>query len=308
VLSVYVVVSFAAITCGQLLLTVAPPEGFELFSLVALLIAVALVPVCLTTAPAPAPLASVKLRIGRLYRISPVGVVGCLIVGLANGAFWTLAPAYVTGSGGTAETVATFMSVAVLGGALSQWPMGRASDLVDRRFVIVAACVVGAAAGVGLAVITPGRDALWALAALALAYGGTALSIYALCVAHANDFIGPGEAVETSSGLLLTFSIGAAIGPFAASWAMSEFGASYLFGYTAALHLVFALFAGYRITRRAAVPPAERDDFVMLDARHSPQMFELDPRGEGTAEPAPGPAAGSAAAAAEAPSGAQRAD
>jgi MFS family permease len=281
VMSVYVVVSFAAITCGQLLLTLAPPGGFELFSLVAVLIAVALVPVCLTTSPAPQPLAQVRLRLARLYGISPVGVVGCLAVGLVNGAFWTLTPAFVTATGGTAETVATFMSLAVLGGALAQWPLGRLSDRFDRRYVIAGTCLLAAAAGGGLAFLPPGSGLpLWVLSGLALVYGGSALSIYAVCVAHANDFISPEDAVETSSGLLLTFALGAAIGPFAAAWAMQGLGAPLLFGYTAVLHVIFAGFTAFRMTRRAALPPDQRDDFVLVDPRHSPQVFELDPRGD----------------------------
>ncbi len=289
VLSVYVVANFAAITAGQLLLTLAPARGFELFSLVAILIAVALVPVSLTTSPAPAPLAEVRLRLGRLYGVSPVGVIGCLAVGLTNGAFWSLAPAYVTAAGGTTEQVATFMAVAVLGGALAQWPLGRLSDLVDRRAVIVGACLVGALAGLGLALVQPGTAlSAWLLPVLALAYGATALSLYALCVAHANDFIAAEDAVETSSGLLLTFALGAVFGPLAAAGVMQQSAPGFLFAYTAVLHLLFAAFAGYRMRQRAALPPEQREDFVLADTRSSPQVFELDPRAEPTA-PVPDP-------------------
>ena len=43
-----------------------------------------------TTTPAPAPIAVVHIRLRYLYRLSPVGVVGCAAVGLANGSFWGL--------------------------------------------------------------------------------------------------------------------------------------------------------------------------------------------------------------------------
>jgi TRAP-type C4-dicarboxylate transport system substrate-binding protein len=40
------------------------------------------------------------------------------------------------------------MSLAVLGGAFAQWPVGRLSDSVDRRWVLMALCLGAALTGV----------------------------------------------------------------------------------------------------------------------------------------------------------------
>jgi MFS family permease len=56
------------------------------------------------------------------------------------GAFWGLLPVYVLGTGVQAGAVGTTMSVAIVGGALLQWPLGRLSDRHDRRVALALVC------------------------------------------------------------------------------------------------------------------------------------------------------------------------
>ncbi len=279
VLSIYIVINLTAMTGGQLLLSVASPAGHELFSLVAILVTLAVVPLALTRASAPVPPVSVRLRLLRLYRLSPVRTIGCLMVGVTNGAFWTVAPAYVTALGQPAESVSTFMATAVFAGAVAQWPLGRISDIIDRRLVILGGCIVAAIGGIGLYLIGWIPLPAWVFAAL---FGAFALSAYALCIAHANDFIPSEDAVEASSGLLLTYAAGAVVGPMFATAAMEELGPGGLFASTAFAHVLFALFVVYRMSQRAAIPADERDNFVLMEPRTSAVVFELDPRSEAT--------------------------
>ena len=59
----------------------------------------ALVPIGLTTSTAPQPIRQVQLRLGRLYRMSPVGLAGCFFVGLSNGAFGGLGAVFAEAIG-----------------------------------------------------------------------------------------------------------------------------------------------------------------------------------------------------------------
>ena len=280
VLSIYIVINLMAMTGGQLLLSLGSPAGYELFSLIAILITLAVVPLALTRSTAPVPPVSFRLRLLRLYRLSPVGMLGCLMVGVTNGAFWTVAPAYVTALGQDSDAVATFMATAVFAGALAQWPLGRLSDVIDRRYVILGGCMVAAVAGFGFYFSPYLSVPALVLAAL---FGASALSAYALCIAHANDFIAPEDAVEASAGLLLTYAAGAVVGPLVATAAMEQLGPHGLFATTAVAHTLFALFVLYRMSRRAAVPAEEREHFVLMEPRTSAVVFELDPRSETTA-------------------------
>jgi len=153
IFSIYMVINYGAITLGQLMLAALPPQTFVPFAIVAICLSLALVPVSLTSSSAPTEMITARLRLRYLYGISPLGVVGCLTVGLVNGAFWSLAPVFAQQQLGSVADVAYFMSAAVVGGALAQLPLGRWSDRTDRRRVIVATATAGTVACAAAATI-----------------------------------------------------------------------------------------------------------------------------------------------------------
>lgn len=96
VMSTYTIINFTALTVGQQLTNLGDLGSTTLFSVVAILFSLAAVPLALTLTPHPAPPRQPRLRIAQLYRVSPAAVAGCFGAGLANGAFWALAPVYAT--------------------------------------------------------------------------------------------------------------------------------------------------------------------------------------------------------------------
>lgn len=294
VFSVYTIVNLTVITIGQMMLTFDSPLAFSLFALASILVSLAAVPVALTSAEAPEPPAIVRIRPRYLYRISPVGFVGCFAVGLANSCFWSLGPIFAQREEGDVTAIAVFMSLTVIAGAAGQWPLGRASDHMDRRKVIVFACVGGALAGVGLMMASQ----FWAQGLLLFAglFGFFAFPLYALCAAHMNDFVEPDGYVEAASGLLLVFGAGAVLGPILASALMRFYGGDALFGFTAFVHMSTAAFALYRMRQRARPPEEERVEFA--DAiRLAQTISAFDPmsrkaQGDRAAERAAAPPAG----------------
>ncbi|PQA87896.1 MFS transporter [Hyphococcus luteus] len=277
VLAVYRVVDLSAGTVGQALLATADPADFYLFALVSILISVALVPVALTTTTQPTPITSADIDLKKLFRISPLAAFGCLSVGAANGAYWAVGAVYVQKLGYDIQTVAAFMTTVVVSGALSQWPLGHISDLFDRRILIVAIAALSSAAGVLLA-LTGGQSEFMLLAGGA-AFGFTAMPIFGLAVAHANDRADPHEYVTLAAGLLLLYGAGAIVGPFVAPIIMQNAGPQALFFYTSSVYAALTLFGLYRMRRSDATPPEEREAYVSVP-RTSPAVFEIDPRGE----------------------------
>lgn len=293
IFSVYMIVNLLAVTLGQMLLPTADPADFVLFAVTAMLITLGLVPVALSTSAAPTPIAKVKLRLGRLYRMSPVGVVGCFFIGMTNSAQTGLGAVYAQMLGLSVTGVALYMSAAVVGGALSQFPVGHLSDRMDRRRVIVMVCLAAALLGAVLAKVgdvsfqTPlnlPSDLSPALLILTAAvFGFCIYPLYSLCVAHTNDYVAPEDFVEASSGLLLTYGLGAILGPFVAAFLMERLGAGGLYVFTAVTHLTFCLFTLYRMTRRA--PAQERTHYVEAGtSRTTPVAIELDPRARTTVD------------------------
>lgn len=289
VFTTYTTVNFSVITLGQMLMLADDPIRFHLFSLASILVSLAAVPVALTRYPQPAPISSARLSLGNLYRISPVGVAGVLTVGLANGAFWGMAPAFASQIGLTVPQIAWFMSATVIGGALSQWPFGRLSDRMDRRKTILIACIL--ACGSALLLILIGVAMPTLMIGAAFLFGVFSFPLYALSAAHANDMTKDVDFVAIAGGLLLINGAGSVIGPMLGGIAMDRFGPLGLFGFTAFVHGAMTVFTLHRMRQRAAPPEEQKADFVPMPAT-APVRADLDPRADETAGPPERPTAG----------------
>jgi MFS family permease len=289
ILSIYMVTIYSALGVGQFLLLSYDLKGFQTFSLVAMLFALSLVPVSLSRVPAPEILYPSILPFRQLYRLSPLGVLGCFGSGLMLAAFYSLAPIFAQNLGLPVGRIALLMSAAIIGGLVLQWPIGRLSDVVDRRLVLTVALFAVALAGGAIMLLSmwPMTPTLFYVAGAVFCLG---FVVYPLSVGHANDHITTESRVAISGGLLLAYSIGAALGPVLAALAMRHAGDYALFGYIGGVALLIGLFAIWRMTRRARVPVAQQGPFQAVP-RTSPVAHELDPAAETSPPAGPGQAA-----------------
>jgi MFS family permease len=275
VLSVYMMINLLAMAAGQMLFPLLDVASIVPFVLIAIPMILSLVPVSLSTATQPNPPSTIRLDLRALYRLSPLALIGCFAIGLANGAFWGLAPLFARSILADSLGVSLFMTSAVIGGAAAQWPLGFLSDRVDRRFVIAG---VGFAAAIGGAALTVGSGlSLAPLCLLAAGFGACLFPLYSLCVAHANDFAPAEDFVATSGGLLLVYGIAAAIGPLAASAVMEVLGPGGVFVWAGAVHCIVAVYAVFRMRKRRAKSADARAALVPL-TKTTPAAFEIDPR------------------------------
>ncbi len=272
IFAVYQVISLLALAGGQYLILVGSESISTAFIIAGALLSIGLVPVVLTRVPHPAPISAVRLDLVNLWRISPLGVAGTAVAGLANGGFFALGPVFAQRIGLDTAAVATFMSAVLLGGVALQWPIGQASDRWDRRTVIFAVSICGAAFA-ALATMLVDSSVLGMLGSMLL-YGGAAFSLYPLCVAHANDYADSRDFVATASGLLLIYGIGAAVGPMIVGPMMQFFAAPAFPTFLAAMHLGLAIFILVRMRARRAPPLEAQEPFVML-GRTSQTALEM---------------------------------
>lgn len=275
ILSIYMVVTYGGMTAGQFLLNVGDPAGFDLFVLISVLVSLALVPISLTAVPAPTFDAPSPVGLRQLYAISPLGVVGGLATGLTNGVIFGMGAVYGSAMGMSNSEVALFMGLLLLGGMLLQWPVGRISDLLDRRKVIVGVTSLAA-----LFAIIPGLIPdlpLWWLLGLTFLFGGMTLPMYSLCGAHLNDYLDPKQMVAASSAFVLVNGLGAILGPTSGSIAMQMIGPSGFFVLLALVQCFIVLFALWRMTRRAPMPLEDQGAFVSMPPRGSPVAVTLNP-------------------------------
>jgi len=283
VFAVYQVVSLVALAGGQYLILLGSDSISTAFIIAGALLSMGLVPVVLTRVPHPAPISAVHLDLGKLWRISPLGVAGTGVAGLANGAFFALGPVFAQRVGLDTAEVALFMSLVLLGGVALQWPIGQASDLWDRRTVIFAVSV-GGASFAALATWLLERSVPGMLASMLL-YGGAAFTLYPLCVAHANDYADASEFVATASGLLLVYGIGAAVGPLLAGPMIQFFSAPAFPTFLSAMQAALALFILVRMRVRSAPPLEAQEPFVMLQRTSQSVLEMIAPDEDAESEP-----------------------
>jgi MFS family permease len=247
----YMLVNLAGGTAGQLAIGRSGVEGFEPFAAVAILGCLALLPTALSGGPAPRPVTQARLELGRLFRVSPLAAVGCFGIGLANGAFGTWGALWARSIGLEIGTAALFTSAVVIGGALAQTPLGRLSDRLDRRFVLLGGALLAVTASLLFLLVQPATAP--AALALGLLLGAAMHALYPLAVAHASDLAGEGSFVAVGGGLLLLFGAGAALGPALAALSLQRHGPDGLFVF---LLTVYLLLAGYGLWRLARRRPA----------------------------------------------------
>ncbi|MFI4986620.1 MAG: MFS transporter [Alphaproteobacteria bacterium] len=258
--SLYMMVSYLALGAGQLLLGLYDPYSRDFFMIAALLFSASLIPLALTSAEMPQLAETSTLDFAALYRVSPLGVLACVASGLITSSLYGMGAVFAQASGLNVSEVSYFMGAAITSGLLFQYPIGRISDRIDRRSVIVAVALLTAIVSLGMAALA-GHDKR-ALIALACLYGGFSFTLYPLGVSHANDFLEPRDTVKASGGLLLSWGLGASAGPLLAAALMGRLGPPGLFVFVAATAVLLALFALWRMTRRPGVPAAEKSVFA----------------------------------------------
>ena len=279
VMSAYIVVTYGALSLGQLGVAAQPISGFSLFALCSIVLSLAAIPVALTRATQPAPIAVVKFRPRSVVLIAPAAFFGTFVSGIAVGAIFSLGTIYAVGSGFSQTDAALFMSAFVVGGAIGQYPFGRLSDFVDRRLVMLGAVSGGGAVCLLLLAgpVLPNSVIL----AMGFAGGAMILPIYSLACAHAYDWTEHEDLVEVSSALVLFFGIGSTIGPLIASAAMGMMGPAGLFIVALSALGLLGAFVFYRMFVRKRPTEEQRGDFdiystSVLGGAVTPEAFGDD--------------------------------
>jgi MFS family permease len=235
--ALYQIANFSASATGQMALQPLGPGGFSPFAVAAALLALAIVPMAVTSVDPPAQPRSVRPRLLWLIRATPVSCFAVLAAGAANGASFALGPVFAVDIGMTPDRAPLFTSAIVVGSALGVFPVGAISDRLDRRLVMAAVMIAGAAVEVMLSRLTgPGV----ALIALGFLVGLTTYSLYTLAVSLANDGASAHDMIAISVGLLFIYCVAAIAAPAIASVLMKAFGPQALFLQNAYVHMAIA--------------------------------------------------------------------
>jgi MFS family permease len=269
-MSAYMLVQSLGIVAAQGLLLLADPGGYALFALISILVSVSVAPMLLSAAPAPAFQAARRMTLAQLFAVSPLGCVGTFLLGGVFAAMFGMAAVYGAEAGLSVAQISALTAAIYLGGMLLQWPIGRISDRMDRRRLIVIVAAVGAVAALVAMASGPFVGVLIA----AVLIGGTVSPLYSLLIAHTNDFLPPEDMAAASGGLLFLNGVGAVGGPVAVGLLMASFGAAAYFAYFAGLLAAIALYGGWRMTRRPAPAVSATGPFAPIPHSATPMTME----------------------------------
>lgn len=282
VMSVYIVILFAALMMGQISIATMNIADFVPFAIASVMVSLAVMPVSLTTSTQPAPITLVRFQPAKLYRNSPAAFVGVLFVGASQGALLTLAPLYGSQVGLSTKQAAFYAAAIVGGGLIAQWPVGRLSDMIDRRLVIAGLGI--ATAAVAAVIVSVEIETVSFIMLSAFAMGMAVQPLYAITVAHAFDHAAAEDFVATSSGMLLSFGIGSIAGPLIASLIMSSTGPSGLYIMIIGANVAMVAFILARVITRQAPSAAEKTDFEYASTAQVGTVISAEPLDASTEE------------------------
>ena len=148
IFAVYMMITLGAHALGQFWLLLDPTAQTTAFGMAAAFISLGLVSIALTRLPEPQPVGAPTLHFRTLLFFSPLNVAGALAGGLATSSFWALGAVFAVRVGLEGDAIVTFMVVTITGGVLLQWPIGRLSDHLDRRIVLIVVSGLAASAAI----------------------------------------------------------------------------------------------------------------------------------------------------------------
>ncbi|TNF86757.1 MAG: MFS transporter [Gammaproteobacteria bacterium] len=273
VLAVYTMISLGAMVAGQALVEFDAFSLDELFPIAAVLIVAAAIPVSLTERSQPTVPHEVQIRWRAAFDASQVGLVCAGLSGLVAGLLWSVGVVYAAEAFADPAAGARFIAAVLIGGLVFQFPMGRLSDLLDRRWIILLLGLIGSiASGLWVSGLLSGN----ALYLVGFLCGGAAMPMYAISIAHANDNAN-GQFLQIASGMLMANAIGAVLGPIGygvAQWLRLE---DALLSIVLAAFLASVLWTLLRIRSH----PVTREHFEPYQPlpKTSPEVLVMDPRG-----------------------------
>jgi MFS family permease len=261
-----------SIGAGAFGLRFIPLDGTTAPLIAAALAAAAMLPITMTRLRAPPPPEAIHIAIRSVWAISPVGLVGLLAVGGLTLLVQGFAPIYASVLGFGKNDVATLFFLMQFGMIAIQLPLGALSDRIDRRYVLIIACVLVIVCGSVAAAISEVSFTMWVL--LFALWSGATETIFAVANAHANDRADPQYYVSLSSTLLVAWSVSGIVLPGIAT-ALTEHWGPRAFMYMAiAVATMYALFVGCRIFARDPSAEEDLEPYIPITAQipHSAEL------------------------------------
>ena len=291
VLSIYMVILYGSLGMGMFLLNFSSPKNFQPFILVSIITSLALIPILLTKKKPPTFKRIKIMTLKELYESSPFGMVSSFLYGIVQSALFTLLAVYATSMNFTILEISIVTFLLAISGAIAQFPVGKISDIYDRRKVIIFSTFGAAIFSILTIIVTRqmylpdglATSKTWFYIFFIL-FSFCSLPMFSLILAHTNDYIAKEKFVAAGAGLQFIFGLGAISGPFLCSIIMDLFGSNGFFIFLFFFHSLIGIYGIYRMKVRPTVDNPD-SQFVAMPQTITPAGIELNPSTEPIEEP-----------------------
>jgi MFS family permease len=272
ILSFYLIIQTLGIVLAQILLNFADPNGYSLFIIASVVLSLSFTPILLSVTPAPPFDTTKPMGLSKLYKTSPLGVVGLFFLGAIFGALFGMTAIFGTERGMSVSQISIFVAIIYLGGMLFQMPIGWLSDRMDRRYLIIILSSIGAFFSILLLIVSYN---FMIYLFVAFIIGGMSNPLYSLFIAYTNDFLDHDDMAAAAGGLVFINGLGAIIGPVMVGMLMSKFGPDSFFAYLGVILILTTVYALYRNTQRVAPSVEETSSYTPITPSSSPVAVEV---------------------------------
>jgi MFS family permease len=249
-LAVYLLSYYIAQSSGQLLLNIPFEHSIFIFCLIAAFSAASILPVSATRFSEPKLIEQALTSPKVIWKKAPLGLIGGFASGILLGSIYSIYPLYLQQANMDTSRIAWIMFATIFGGALLQYPIGKFSDMIDRRKILLLVLLLS-----GL--LLSGLYFTFQLPLIILCtfiMGGFIFAIYPLSISHTCDYLEPHESISAISILTIFYGLGSSIGPFMATQSIHIIGHSGFLIFMVAICGILSLYTYWRIMKRE---PAE---------------------------------------------------
>lgn len=253
---------FGALIAQSLIAVLIPVEHLS-YMLLAIILIVSLLPLGLTKSVQPELPETGRLDPLFAIRISPLAVIGVLIVGATGSVIRMIGPLFAYESNLGPAEIGLFLSLFIIGGAVIQLPVGYLSERFSPRQLLglFSSLTIIASAGINFMDVQE-IFGVRTLFVLVFIFGLTTMPLYSICAIHANNLIPPTQMTALSASLIFIFAVGAIISPVLAGYLIELFGTEAMFIYFAALHVILLIYTGYRALIRPDLAPRRKYVYI----------------------------------------------
>ena len=243
VFSLYLFVYYGTQAVSQLMINVHFSQSLLAYCFISSLCSIAIVLMASTKTVAPAPHSEEVCSPKKIIQKVPLAIVAGVVGGSILGSIYTILPIFLVRVESTHNMISVLMMTTILGGMLLQVPMGKLSDIIDRRKVILLAAV-GIVITSACVFVFYKSYVMFSIIIFLL--GGCGFVIYPLAISHASDFLEEHEILGAIGVITIAYGVGSVVGPIVISNFMAVVGP---FGFFIIIGLAGALLSVYTFYR-----------------------------------------------------------